>query len=395
MVALLETKVQDTSTNRTFKLLSQSLPLHVVVPGTGQGGGLWICWDPQAIKVDLLHNSSQHVTLTLTFQDDPSSMAILTVVYASPNWLQRRHLWEALSQWWIDYFSQPNRTPWLLIGDVNCILVRSEKRGGFDFIQSPAVRDFQNFTITCSLTDMGFIGQPFTWSNMRSGNSRILERLDRGFASENWFVLFPDWFLHHLPRIGSDHCPLLLAKTHTPEPRQRLFRYENMWHKHPLFENWALTQWPTLRGHLMDKLHGMSSSLSKWNQKTFGNILSELTRIQNRIQGIQTSPSYQHSHFLHQLERDLLTQHALKIHQVNEFWAQRARVTWLSQGDRNTRFFHTAAKILHRKNRILSIIDDQGRTLLNQSDISDHCHQYFYSLSTKSHIPTKTQGPSR
>lgn len=41
MVALLETKVADTNNNRTFRLLSQTLPSHVMIPGTGDGG-IWI-----------------------------------------------------------------------------------------------------------------------------------------------------------------------------------------------------------------------------------------------------------------------------------------------------------------------------------------------------------------
>ena len=85
MVALLEMKVDTTENNRTFRILSQTLPSNVIVPGTGHGGGMWICWDPQAIRANLIHASDQHVTLSHTFSDNPTAVGQFIVVYASPD----------------------------------------------------------------------------------------------------------------------------------------------------------------------------------------------------------------------------------------------------------------------------------------------------------------------
>lgn len=134
MVALLEMKVENTSTNYTFTLLSHSLPMHVVVLGTGHGGGMWICWDPQTISAELVHNSAQHVTISHTFTNSPTSRGLLIVIYASPNWLQRRHPWESLSQFQLDHSTYHAHSPWLLMGDFNCILDQHEKRGGSTFL---------------------------------------------------------------------------------------------------------------------------------------------------------------------------------------------------------------------------------------------------------------------
>lgn len=179
-----------------------------------------------------------------------------------------------------------------------------------------------------------------------------------------------------LTRIGLDHSPLLLLQNQTNSSTQKPFRYENMRHTHPLFENWAYTHWATLQGHLMDKLHVMSSSLSTWNRQTFGNLFSKLTRLSNHIQGIQASPSYHHSTFLHHLERDLLNQHAQKIHQVSVLGPASASKLAHSRSQ-DTHFFHLAAKILHRRNKIISIQDDQVRPLTNQSNIFDQFNSYF------------------
>lgn len=69
------------------------------------------------------------------------------------------------------------------MGDFNCILDLHEKRGGNNSITTPAIREFQNFFIWNAVTDMGFIGKPFIWPNMRNGTGRVLEILDKGSAS--------------------------------------------------------------------------------------------------------------------------------------------------------------------------------------------------------------------
>ena len=41
-------------------------------------------------------------------------------------------------------------------------------------------------------------------------------------------------------------------------------------------------------------------------------------------------------------------------------WLQRSRISWLKEGDRNTKFFHRKAVWRARKNRISSLKDQDG-----------------------------------
>ncbi|MBA0632964.1 hypothetical protein Godav_001624 [Gossypium davidsonii] len=55
------------------------------------------------------------------------------------------------------------------------------------------------------LNDLGFCGPSFT--SLRGG---IHERLDRAIGNNVWLTAFPHSLVTHLPRIKSDHRPLLL-----------------------------------------------------------------------------------------------------------------------------------------------------------------------------------------
>lgn len=58
--------------------------------------------------------------------------------------------------------------------------------------------------------DLGFRGDPFIWSNNQQGQNNILERLDRAIATSQWRTTNPHAVVTHLPRIVSDHAPILL-----------------------------------------------------------------------------------------------------------------------------------------------------------------------------------------
>jgi len=79
------------------------------------------------------------------------------------------------------------------------------------------------------MVDLGFSGNPYTWSNHRQGLDLIKERLDRSIATSQWIHFFPSYSVTHLPALCSNHNPLLLD-TSSPSPSlPRPFRFEEFW----------------------------------------------------------------------------------------------------------------------------------------------------------------------
>lgn len=96
----------------------------------------------------------------------------------------------------------------MVAGDVNDMASSLEKLEGGKF-------NFHRATIfisrinECRLIDLGWNGSPFTWMGKRRGGVIIRERLDGALANEEWCMNYPDTTMFHLPKILSDHHPIL------------------------------------------------------------------------------------------------------------------------------------------------------------------------------------------
>ena len=62
----------------------------------------------------------------------------------------------------------------------------------------------------------------------------------------------------------------------------------------------------------------------------------------------------------HSLQSKLVSQYENSLTKLTEFYRQRAKKHWVTQGDRNTSFFHNVVQTRKRRNRIISIKDAHG-----------------------------------
>ena len=108
------------------------------------------------------------------------------------------------------------------------ILSQSEKYGGRPFACS-SNDAFRSFLDAFGTIDLGFSGNPFTWSNKRQDHHLIKERLDRGFTNPQWVHLLPHYVVQHLPAHISDHNPILLDTSPSYLIPPHPFRFEEFW----------------------------------------------------------------------------------------------------------------------------------------------------------------------
>lgn len=113
-------------------------------------------------------------------------------------------------------------------GGFYCTLGQHEKKGGQVSSRQSHPTELESLltSIDTQTQDPGYVGIPFTWSNNRSPPKCILERLDKCLGNEAWGRLYWSLTVHHLTRLNSDHCPLLLIEGTMLNTRPHKFRFE-------------------------------------------------------------------------------------------------------------------------------------------------------------------------
>jgi len=75
----------------------------------------------------------------------------------------------------------------------------------------------------------------FTRNNKRGGEAHLASKLDRFMISEELMLIDKEISARVLPFGGSDHSPIQLEIKGMVSPRNRPFRFENIWLSHPDF----------------------------------------------------------------------------------------------------------------------------------------------------------------
>ena len=79
---------------------------------------------------------------------------------------------------------------------------------------------------------------------------------------------------------------------------------------------------------------------------------------------------------------------------IERVWRQMSREIWLKDGDRNTRFFHTATVVRNKRNHIGELLDGAGRVLTTRKDIGEFLTAKYSELFTSSNpsFPSDLEG---
>lgn len=103
---------------------------------------------------------------------DKSTPWRLTGFYGHPDWTKRHESWTLL-----EHVKKFHPEPWLCIGDFNEVVDPMEKWGGA-VRREGQMGKFRTVQEKCGLSDLGYKGSKFTWTNCRHDESFIKERLD-------------------------------------------------------------------------------------------------------------------------------------------------------------------------------------------------------------------------
>nr|GEU67293.1 hypothetical protein [Tanacetum cinerariifolium] len=215
-------------------------------------------------------------------------------------------------------------------------------------------------------------GLHFTWTKnllkTKDGNmTGILKRLDRVMSNEDFIGQFPNAHAKFLPYIISDHTPSVLCIPTTLKKKIKAFRFSNFVTEKQEFlplvkEKWSHDSNGVYMYQVVQKLKKLKSPLNHlgWSK---GSIFKRVELLREKLQKVQTEIDKEpHNFSLRDVEATLVKEfHDAEADEEKFLW-QQAKIKWLSEGDKNSRYFHKVLKGRNNKSKILSLNDSNGNS---------------------------------
>ncbi|KAK9003286.1 hypothetical protein V6N11_060850 [Hibiscus sabdariffa] len=185
IIFLSETKKKKRYLKKIRMKMKTNDSFYVDLVGIAIGLTLW--WSKE-IDISIL-NFGKNFIHTLNGEEE----WFLTFIYGPHYAEEKQMFWESLAS-----LRNNNSEKWCLIGDSNIVARPEEKLGGLPFDASSA-KWYYDFTDASCLLELPLKGGTFTWSNHRSEDETILEKLE----------FFPK-AIGVLDAVASDHALIFL-----------------------------------------------------------------------------------------------------------------------------------------------------------------------------------------
>lgn len=301
-----------------------------------------------------------------------------SAIYASPNPSKRQELWRELRE-----FTENHNEPWLLAGDFNETRLPSERSSSCRETTRRS-HGFNAWIDELQLLEVEFSGAPHTWARGLSPETRQSARFDRALCNGLWSMQFDRARMRHLLAVQSDHNPILISPNEFAplHDLNRPFKFQATWLTHEHFQEFLKDKWNP-NNPLVPALANLAHELKNWNKEVFGNIFHQKKRLLARIVGVQTALSSHKERRLLKLEARLRRELDEILEREEVLWYQKSRIEWISNGDRNTSFFHLSTIARRWRNSIMAIQDDSGCWLHDKTHVKHLLVDFLTKLFTE------------
>ncbi|KAJ9545225.1 hypothetical protein OSB04_024932 [Centaurea solstitialis] len=350
---------------------------------SGNSAGILTVWNDNLFKLQSSFKQEGFVAVLGLWQGNNAKLGVINV-YAPQNARRKKELWENISR----VMRLDTEAAWIVCGDFNEVRSADERKGStFDPL---GARCFNSFISSAGLSEFSLGGRKFTWMN---ADCSKLSKLDRFLASVDFVALWPSAHSLALPRIYSDHCPILLDCGRVdfgPTP----FKLFNSWLAKPGFEDLVRGRWndplPEFEvfskvERLSRKLRHLKALIKSWNVDSKKNSDQEIASLKQKIAAIDVLAEASTLDNNTVKERgELLLKLGDLVSAKTSDLKQKAKARWLLDGDENTRFFHGLVNHKMKKSRIHGL-NVNGSWVTDADRIKEAARSFFENKFAESH----------
>ena len=248
------------------------------------------------------------------------------------------------------------------------------------------MQKFREVLDECGLSDLGFVGNKFTWFKTFPGGGVVWERLDRAVSSAAWYDMFPKTKVSTLVCASSDNSPIMVRPDGITLKPQRPWRFEQMWLEKQGYHDTVKRVWRAVSSdppmsRVIQNVDTCKNQLQVWSKKEFCNVVNKLSEKKKILKKAEEATVKGGSvEFFLQLKGEV----AELLRMEEKMWQQRSHVHWMVSGDKNTSYFHNRASQRFRRNNISELRDRQGRLTSGNDEVSRMIVEYYNKLFTSS-----------
>ncbi|KAL2246039.1 UNVERIFIED_CONTAM: hypothetical protein Sindi_2872100 [Sesamum indicum] len=259
--------------------------------------------------------------------------------------------------------------------------------GDFNYVKSPEekqlgvaptwyeLKDFVDYCVALGLLDVPTTGCYYTWYSNNESNP-VWCKLDRVLYNNEWLQAGLHYSAHfNPPGCLSDHSPGIVSIFDHAPTKPNPFRFFNMWADHPDFlatveARWNLSVDGTPQFSLCRRLKALKGALKAFNKQHYNHISARGKEAELALQDAQN------------LRRKVI----FLVEAERHFFYQKAKIHFLKEGDRNTKFFHDMVKRNVVRNSIGAVTKADGTVITTAEDIAQEFVDYYTSLlGTETH----------
>ncbi|KAK1370282.1 hypothetical protein POM88_036374 [Heracleum sosnowskyi] len=310
-------------------------------PPSGHSGGLLTVWKKEEFDLINAELRENWVGVSLQFRNGGCVFNLFNV-YAPHGTQEKLAMWQDFRR--IDALL--DSSPTIFIGDFNEVRFQRERTNCN--IRPREMREFNSWIEDSNLLEIPLENANFTWIGPNGKRST----LDRALSNSEWPNL-ADWTLKALSRKNSDHRGILLrAKQQNWGPKP--FRAFNVWLRNSslnkeLEEHFSKSSGLT-NHHLQQKLRNVKHVIKTWNLSMNGNIFQRISEMEDKFAKLDEENG----------PRNELTILKMSMEELclirDSMLKQKARVEWLKEGDRNSKFFNQAIQKIRVRNLIKKLL---------------------------------------